>query len=272
MYNRAIKKRGRRRATRDSSETNNHEQNRDELTDEASLGHGYDISFQAQSDTHSLLNEQSSPTRHQPIITTESPVLDQLGASTITGRDGFAFDHQQDQPATSPRRRISRSCFGSQANGNQSRALLPARSHSYQSSSFPPIGTPHRSSRYPALEKLMPLLAGIIDLDLACELLDVYFTEPDGSWFRSSSPYILSAVIRKQAMTRSESTRPISPALVVTILWTITQTVASTNLLRPGRRVQLSSQLQNLAQSLFHEHDADHWHRHEGWQQLRRHQ
>lgn len=124
--------------------------------------------------------------------------------------------------------------------------------------------TSHRNCRYPALEPITAFLNGVIELGLACEFLDVYFTEPSGTWLHSSSPYVLDSVIRKQAVTRTENTRPMSAALVVTILWTVSQTVTSSALLRPGRRTELTSRLQDLAFSLYHDRDIDHWHRFEG--------
>ncbi|KAF4428268.1 hypothetical protein F53441_14057 [Fusarium austroafricanum] len=73
--------------------------------------------------------------------------------------------------------------------------------------------------RYKCLEPIIPMLEGIIDAGLVCELLELYFVEPGGSLFRCSSPYVLAHVLRKETLLRSNNPRTCTPALLVTMLW-----------------------------------------------------
>uniref|UniRef100_A0A0D2YFY2 Xylanolytic transcriptional activator regulatory domain-containing protein n=1 Tax=Fusarium oxysporum (strain Fo5176) TaxID=660025 RepID=A0A0D2YFY2_FUSOF len=47
---------------------------------------------------------------------------------------------------------------------------------------------PSRGCRYKCLEPIIPLVHGIIDAKLVCELFELYFVEPGGSLFKCSSP------------------------------------------------------------------------------------
>ncbi|KAI1036698.1 hypothetical protein LB503_003451 [Fusarium chuoi] len=77
---------------------------------------------------------------------------------------------------------------------------------------------PSPGCRYKCLEPIIPLLHGIIDARLVCELFELYFVEPGGSLFKSSSPYVLAHVMRKESLLRDDNPRTCTPALLVTML------------------------------------------------------
>lgn len=118
--------------------------------------------------------------------------------------------------------------------------------------------------RYKCLEPILPLLHGIIEPDVACDLLEFYFAEPDSSLFRTASPYVLTHVLRKRSLLHATNPRKTSPALLVTMLWVSVQTADMPILLLPGWRGNISEELRKLAMSLVHDRDRDHWHRASG--------
>ncbi|KAG4263723.1 hypothetical protein FPRO03_08999 [Fusarium proliferatum] len=70
---------------------------------------------------------------------------------------------------------------------------------------------PSPGCRYKCLEPIIPLLHGIIDARLVCELFELYFVEPGGSLFKSSSPYVLAHVMRKESLLRNDNPRTCGP-------------------------------------------------------------
>ncbi|RKL37756.1 hypothetical protein BFJ70_g6709 [Fusarium oxysporum] len=69
---------------------------------------------------------------------------------------------------------------------------------------------PSRGCRYKCLEPIIPLVHGIIDAKLVCELFELYFVEPGGSLFKCSSPYVLAHVMRKESLLRADDPRTFS--------------------------------------------------------------
>lgn len=118
--------------------------------------------------------------------------------------------------------------------------------------------------RYKCLEPVLPLLHGIIEPDVACDLLEFYFAQPDSSLFRTASPYVLTHVLRKQSLLHHTTPRRTSSALLVTMLWVCVQTADMPSFLLPGSRGDVSEALRILAMSLVHDRDRDHWHRASG--------
>lgn len=118
-----------------------------------------------------------------------------------------------------------------------------------------------RGCRYKCLEPIVPMLGGIIDADLACELLELYFVEPGGSLFRCSSPYVLVHVLRKESLLRSVNPRRCTPALLVTMLWVTAQTVESSLFLLPGQKSRVCEELRRLMMGLIQDRDRDRWDR-----------
>ncbi|KAH7230260.1 fungal-specific transcription factor domain-containing protein [Fusarium solani] len=118
-----------------------------------------------------------------------------------------------------------------------------------------------RECRYKCLKPIVPMLEGIIDADLACELLELYFVEPGGSLFRCSSPYVLVHVLRKESLLRSTNPRRSTPALLVTMLWVSAQTVESSLFLLPGQKSRVCEGLRRLMMGLIQDRDRDLWNR-----------
>ncbi|KXJ92997.1 fungal-specific transcription factor domain-domain-containing protein [Microdochium bolleyi] len=118
-----------------------------------------------------------------------------------------------------------------------------------------------RPCRFSCLEPVVPLLQGIIDADLACELLEMYFVEPGGSLFRCASPYVLNHVLRRESLLRREAPRRTTPALLVTMLWVSAQTAESSLFLLPGQKTRVCEGLRKLMISLVEDRDRDSWHR-----------
>ncbi|KAI4602460.1 hypothetical protein KJ359_009704 [Pestalotiopsis sp. 9143b] len=109
------------------------------------------------------------------------------------------------------------------------------------------------------------MLHGIIDEDLACKLLESYFREPGRSLFECASPYVLTHVLRKDSLLRSDSPRRTTCALLVTILWVTSQTADDDSFfLAPGRKAIVCERLRKLMLSLIQERDQDSWDRDAG--------
>ncbi|KAK1854786.1 transcriptional activator xlnr [Colletotrichum chrysophilum] len=119
----------------------------------------------------------------------------------------------------------------------------------------------NRACRFKCLEPIIPMLQGIIDAKLACELLDLYFVEPGGSLFRCSSPYVLAHIVRKESLLRSANPRRSTPALMVTMLWVSAQTAESSLFLLPGQKSRVCEELRRLMMALIKDRDPDFWHR-----------
>ncbi|KAG5826325.1 hypothetical protein H9Q74_003565 [Fusarium xylarioides] len=120
---------------------------------------------------------------------------------------------------------------------------------------------PSRACRYKCLEPIIPLLHGIIDARLVCELFELYFVEPGGSLFKSSSPYVLAHVMRKESLLRAENPRTCTPALLVTMLWASAQTAESSLFLLPGQKAIVCEELRKLMMGLIQGRDRDVWNR-----------
>ncbi|KAF4485644.1 transcription activator [Fusarium agapanthi] len=120
---------------------------------------------------------------------------------------------------------------------------------------------PSRACRYKCLESIIPLLHGIIDDRLVCELFELYFVEPGGSLFKCSSPYVLAHVMRKESLLRADNPRTCTPALLVTMLWVSAQTAESSLFLLPGQKAIVCEELRKLMMGLIQGRDRDVWNR-----------
>ncbi|KAI9883045.1 MAG: hypothetical protein M1823_005195 [Watsoniomyces obsoletus] len=76
-----------------------------------------------------------------------------------------------------------------------------------------------QSLRYPVLQPLLPYLDSTISSNMACDLLEIYFTEFAHSSVHPLSPYILGYAFRKDSFLRSLHPRASSPALLASMLW-----------------------------------------------------
>ncbi|RDA91787.1 hypothetical protein CP533_2821, partial [Ophiocordyceps camponoti-saundersi (nom. inval.)] len=114
---------------------------------------------------------------------------------------------------------------------------------------------------YRFLDPVLPFIRRIIPASVACELLDIFLTDPGSSLFRGASPYILTRVFRKKSITHPTNPRHTTPALLATILWCVAQTADVMLLHVPGTRARVVNDLYDLATSLVSERDPDRWRR-----------
>jgi hypothetical protein len=106
--------------------------------------------------------------------------------------------------------------------------------------------------RYPVLQPLVPHLANIMPMSLACDLLELYFQSSSSAYMQPVSPYVLGYVFRKRSFLRHNNPRVCSPALLASMLWIGCLTSESPYLsASPSARSQLSEKLINLTISLL---------------------
>jgi len=88
----------------------------------------------------------------------------------------------------------------------------------------PPQHAYNAGVRYPVLLPLLPHIATVIPATIACDLLDLYFTNPSTSFFQPASPYVLTHIFRPRSFLHPTNPRPTSPALLCAMLWVAAQT------------------------------------------------
>ncbi|CAN8100172.1 unnamed protein product [Discula destructiva] len=120
---------------------------------------------------------------------------------------------------------------------------------------------PSADCRYRCLDPVLPYLQDIIPASVACDLLDVYLTEPGSSLFRCASPYIITRVFRKKSLLHPTHPRLTTPALLATMLWCSAQTADIVLLHVPGSRARICNALYDLATALISDRDPDRWRR-----------
>jgi hypothetical protein len=120
---------------------------------------------------------------------------------------------------------------------------------------------PNEDCWYKFLEPILPYIRNIIPASVACDLLDIFLTDPGSSLFRVASPYILTRVFRKKSIVHPTNPRYTTPALLATILWCVAQTADVMMLHVPGSRAKVVNDLYDLATSLISERDPDRWRR-----------
>lgn len=123
---------------------------------------------------------------------------------------------------------------------------------------------PSADCRYRCLEPVLPYLRDIIPASVACDLLDVYLTEPGSSLFRCASPYIITRIFRKKSLLHPINPRRTTPALLATMLWCSAQTADIVLLHVPGSRAKICNALYDLATALISDRDPDRWRRMHG--------
>ncbi|ROW10257.1 hypothetical protein VMCG_01946 [Cytospora schulzeri] len=116
---------------------------------------------------------------------------------------------------------------------------------------------PSENCRYRCLEPVLPYLGDIIPASVACDLLDVYLTEPGSSLFRCASPYIVTRIFRKKSLLHPMNPRQTTPALLATMLWCSAQTADIVLLHVPGSRAKICNALYDLATVLISDRDPD---------------
>ncbi|KAH7156741.1 hypothetical protein EDB81DRAFT_646939 [Dactylonectria macrodidyma] len=115
--------------------------------------------------------------------------------------------------------------------------------------------------RYPFLNPVLPYIRDIISVPVACELLDIFLTDPGSSLFHGASPFILTRIFRKKSILHPTNPRPTTPALIASILWCVAQTADVMLLQVPGMRSKVVNQLYDLTTSLVSQRDPDRWRR-----------
>lgn len=120
---------------------------------------------------------------------------------------------------------------------------------------------PSADCRYRCLDPVLPYLRDIIPASVACDLLDVYLTEPGSSLFRCASPYIITRIFRKKSLLHPTNPRRTTPALLATMLWCSAQTADIVLLHVPGSRAKICNALYELATALISDRDPDRWRR-----------
>ncbi|KAL4964965.1 fungal specific transcription factor domain-containing protein [Aspergillus stella-maris] len=111
--------------------------------------------------------------------------------------------------------------------------------------------------RYPCLNPVLPLLKGTMGPQDACNLLDIFFTDPDTSGSKTRCPYVLSPVIRVQSVLREDNARPVSPALLTIILWCVSHTADLLIFSEPSARSRATQRLYFLSMKLLRARDSD---------------
>lgn len=123
---------------------------------------------------------------------------------------------------------------------------------------------PSEDCRYRCLDPVLPFLVDIIPASVACDLLDVYLTEPGSSLFRCASPYIITRIFRKKSLLHPTHPRVTTPALLATMLWCSAQTADIVLLHVPGSRARICNALYELSTALVSDRDPDRWRRMHG--------
>ncbi|KAH6999544.1 transcriptional activator xlnR [Ilyonectria destructans] len=113
--------------------------------------------------------------------------------------------------------------------------------------------------RYPFLHPAIPYIRDIISVSTACELFDIFLTDPGSSLFHCASPFILTKIFRKKSMLHPTKPRCTTPALIATILWCVAQTADIMILQVPGSRPRIVNQLYDVITSLISRRDPDRW-------------
>ncbi|KAJ5740692.1 hypothetical protein N7493_000564 [Penicillium malachiteum] len=120
---------------------------------------------------------------------------------------------------------------------------------------------------YRCLDSVMSHLQGILTLQEASEMLGIFFTEDSNPLFKSTSPYMLAQVLHPSTLRQDTKVRPISPALIVVVLFCVTQTADMRIFDTPSARERKSVGLYRLSLDLLQSEDPDNYFRtSDGWQ------
>ena len=113
--------------------------------------------------------------------------------------------------------------------------------------------------RFPILIPLLPTLADIVPVSVACDLLQLYFERPGNSLLKCASPYVLTHVLRRRALLHPSHPRPTSPALVLAMLHATAHTADIECFHVPGSRSIVCDKLYVAVVEQLN--DLDYWHR-----------
>lgn len=220
-------------------------------------------------DSHMLPRSQESPSAVAVVSGSEE------SAGYPSPANGITSQHQPAAPNHHPRASFGaasvasgrgRPSFSAAAAADGGSA--PEQQNHHRTNSIYRAPSSSSTCHYRCLDPVIPFLRDIIPASVACELLDVYLTEPGSSLFRCASPYILTRIFRKKSVLHPTNPRPMTPALLATILWCAAQTADIVLLHVPGSRSRITNALYELATSLVSERDPDRWRRIHGTEPL----
>lgn len=90
---------------------------------------------------------------------------------------------------------------------------------------YPPLNnaSPYDESglKYPVLEPLLPYISSIMPVNIACELLEFYFSSTSSTFLHPRSPHVTGVFLRKKSFLRTTKPRQSTPALLASILSTL---------------------------------------------------
>ncbi|KAL4757762.1 fungal specific transcription factor domain-containing protein [Aspergillus foveolatus] len=116
------------------------------------------------------------------------------------------------------------------------------------------------SCRYSCLNPVLPLLQGTMTAEDACKLLDIYFADSETGGSISGCPYVLSPIIRVQSLLRETNPRPVSPALLMIILWCVSHTANLGIFPDSSTRLRVTQRLYFLSMKLLRARVCETWH------------
>ncbi|ATY65273.1 transcriptional activator xlnR [Cordyceps militaris] len=160
----------------------------------------------------------------------------------------YGTTHQRYPPRPSTSSHRHRESFGGAS-------VAETSSHDYGTKA------PTEDCSYKFLHPVLRYIRNIIPASVACDLLEIFLTDPGSSLFHGASPYILTRIFRKQSILHPTHPRPTTPALLATILWCVAQTADVMILHVPGTRAKIVNELYELATSLVSARDPDRWRR-----------
>ncbi|KAJ3472743.1 hypothetical protein NLG97_g10748 [Lecanicillium saksenae] len=183
---------------------------------------------------------------HEALVSDESAGYPSPANGATPNEYGSAYQRHPQIPSTSTHHRHRESFGGASADTNN---------YDYGTKA------PTEDCSYKFLHPVLPYIRNIIPASVACELLDIFLTDPGSSLFRGASPYILTRIFRKRSILHPSHPRQTTPALLATILWCVAQTADVMILHVPGTRAKIVNQLYELATSLVSARDPDRWRR-----------
>ncbi|KAH8799451.1 transcriptional activator xlnR [Xylogone sp. PMI_703] len=121
---------------------------------------------------------------------------------------------------------------------------------------------------YPVITPLLPILADIMPVSVARDLLQLYFDQPGSSLLKCASPYVLTHVVRRRAVLHPSNPRQTSAALLLAMLLATAHTADIAYFHVPGSRTTVCDKL--YAAVVGQLRDPDDWHRllNGGWVML----
>lgn len=145
------------------------------------------------------------------------------------------------------------------------RGSLPSINQDFDGSiSNVPVKAPYR-----CLEPVLPHLQGILSVEEASAMLEIYFHEQRStSLFKSTSPYALAHVLHPASVLHPTDPRPTSPTLLVVILFCAAQTADMKIFDPPGARERIIVELYRRSLDLFQADDPDNYFRTSGTYRL----